>query len=386
MAENKAVVSDKGIKSIKQGHFWIYKSDIIDIKYNGVQPVYVYDTRRHFMGTAFYSPRSQIAMRILTENKIDDISNYIGEAIFKSLKYREELGLNGDCYRIIHSEADGLPGLIVDRYNDTIVFQTLTEPAEQCKEVIIKALIEIPQIKQIFEKNDTKTREIEGLPLIARTVYGEDRKYTISSENHRFFYVDFYESQKTSEFLDQKINRKKVGDIANGRVLDLFCYHSWFGCNLERYDSLVAVDSSSQALSISRINLAINGIRNFELVERNVFDLLKDYDRGNVEFDTIILDPPGFIKNRRHFSEGYRGYKEINLRAMKILNSGGILATFSCSYYMTDSEFIQMLREAAGDAKVEFEIVEYLRQSPDHRETLGFPESHYLKGYLLRKV
>lgn len=386
MVVNKAVISDRAAKRVEEGHFWVYRSDIIDIKFNGTQPMYLYDRKRHFLGTALYSPRSQIALRICRRSEVDDITDYIRSAIFESVKYRDSLHLDGDCYRIVHSEADGLPGLVVDRYADTVVFQTLTEPMEGFKDIIVKNLSDLTQIRQIFEKNTTRSREIEGLPSIMRTVYGEDRGHTFCCENHRFFYVDFYDSQKTSEFLDQKINRRLVGEMAKGSVLDLFCYHSWFGCNLSGAEDIIAVDSSSQALNISRINFSLNGLYRFTLLEKNVFDLLREYDISRKRFDTIILDPPGFIKSRSHFSYGYNGYKEINLRAMKILNSGGILITFSCSYYMSDSEFLKMLREAASDARSDLETIKYLHQSPDHREVLGFPESHYLKGYILRKL
>lgn len=384
--KNKVIISDKGRERILSGHKWIFKSDILEDKSDNSDVVILYDKKRHILGTALYSRESQIALRLISNEEVDNIETHIENSILKAADYRKSLSLIGDCFRIIHSEADNLPGLIVDRYSDTVVFQILTRPMEHLKDIVIKKIKDIFNPVQIFEKNDTTTRQIEKLPNIVRTVYGKERDTLFCTENHLLFYIDLVESQKTSEFLDQKINRLIVGNKARGRVLDLFCYHGWFGCNLKEFESLTLVDSSQSALKIAQKNMILNNIREFQLCEENVFDLLREFDKKKERFDTIILDPPSFIKSKKDIKSGYAGYKEINLRAMKILNREGVLATFSCSYYMSDEEFLKMLRDAARDAKVEFTIEKYLTQSPDHREILGFPESHYLKGYLLRKV
>jgi len=385
MQNNSVIISDRGKKRILQGHKWVFKSDVIETTGIESNIVYVFDRKKKFFGTALYSADSQITLRLMSQREINDIDVYIEELLIAAKEFRSGLNLSGDCCRLVHSESDGLPGLIIDRYADTLVFQTLTRPMENLKEVIIDKSIEIFKPLQIFEKNDTKTRNIEHLPLAIRTVYGTDRTNLLCTENHRVFYIDLVESQKTGEFLDQKINRQIVGRYAKGRILDLFSYHGWFGCNIENYDEIISVDTSETALRISETNFSLNNRREYRFINENVFDLLRDMERRGEVFDTIILDPPGFIKNKRQFKEGYAGYKEINLRAMKLLRSGGILATFSCSYYMNDEEFRSMVVDAASDTRCEFVILEYLRQSPDHRELLGFPESHYLKGLLIKK-
>lgn len=384
--KNKVIISNRGRERILSGHRWVYSSDIVKMSDLQGELVYLYDQKRHFLGSALYSKDSQIALRLIDREEVSDIDHHIEKSLVKAKEYRDRLALSGDTFRIVHSESDNLPGLIIDKYADTIVFMTLTQPMESLKEIIIKKIVDIFKPTQIFEKNDSKTRTIEKLPLIVRTVYGKDLKDLFCTENHKIFFVDLVNSQKTSEYLDQKINRAIVGRYAKGRILDLFCYHSWFGCNVNDYDEIIAVDSSLMALQISEKNFELNNRKRFITLEKNVFDYLREMEKREERFDTIILDPPGFIKSNKDFESGYRGYKEINLRAMKILKRGGILATFSCSYYMSDEDFLNMLREAASDAHIEFVIKEYLRQSPDHKEILGFPESHYLKGYILEKV
>ncbi|MGC8927454.1 MAG: class I SAM-dependent rRNA methyltransferase [Myxococcota bacterium] len=384
--KNRVIISNKGRDRILRGHRWVYSSEIIKMTEIKSDLVYIFDQKRHFIGSALYSKDSQIALRLIDRDEITDINAHIERSLLLAGEYRERLALSGDCLRIVHSESDNLPGLIVDKYADTIVFMTLTRPMENLKEIIVKKIAEIFNPLQIFEKNDSKTRAIERLPESVKTVHGKERKELFCTENHHIFFVDLYNSQKTSEYLDQKINRAVVGRYARGRVLDLFCYHSWFGCNINNYEEIISVDSSQIALEISERNKALNNKSRFHTVEANVFDYLRGLERRGERFDTIILDPPGFIRSSRDFESGYRGYKEINLRAMKILSKGGILATFSCSYYMSDEDFSRMIRDAATDAGVEFVIKEYLRQSPDHREILGFPESHYLKGFILEKI
>ncbi len=384
--KNKVVISEKGKERILSGHKWIYRSDIIEPPSKESDVVFLYDRSRHFLGTALFSRDSQISLRIISRDEITDIARHIEDSLISALKYRNTLMLNGDCMRIVHSESDNLPGLIVDKYADTIVFQTLTRPMENLKDIIIKKIADILSPYQIFEKNDSSTRGIERLPEIVKTVYGGARENLFCTENHRIFYIDLINSQKTSEFLDQKINRSLVFRYAFGRVLDLFSYHSWFGCNIDNYDELVCVDSSEAAIEISKKNLEINNKYNYKTKVENVFDFLRDMDKRGEKVDTIVLDPPGFIKSKKDKSSGYAGYKEINLRAMRILKKGGVLATFSCSYYMSDEEFLRMIIDAAYDTRAEFIINEFLRQSPDHREILGFPESHYLKGYILTRI
>jgi 23S rRNA (cytosine1962-C5)-methyltransferase len=386
MGRNRAIISEKGKKRIVGGHRWVFKSDITNYSEIESDLVYVFDSKNRFVGTALFSKDSQIALRFISFEEITDLEHYIESAIVEAQNFRDGLKLSGDCYRIVHSESDGLPGLIVDRYSDTIVFQTLTRPMENLKDVIIKKIRDVLNPLQIFEKNDTKTRNVEGLPLLSRTVYGTDRRGLFCTENHHIFYVDLVESQKTGEFLDQKINRAIVNRYSKGRVLDLFCYHGWFGCNIKDYEEIISVDTSEPALRIAERNFVLNNRSRYKLLPENVFDFLRTMESRGELFDTIILDPPGFIKSKSQFKQGYGGYKEINLRAMKILRKGGILATFSCSYYMNDEEFKKMVMDAAIDTKSEFVILEHLRQSPDHRELLLFPESHYLKGLLLRKV
>ncbi|MCX7945247.1 MAG: class I SAM-dependent rRNA methyltransferase [Deltaproteobacteria bacterium] len=383
---NKVIVSDRGRHRVLSGHKWIFRSDILEDNSNNSDIVFLFDKRKQFLGTALYSKNSQISLRVISENEIGDIEEYIQNSLVSSYKYRETLGLIGDCMRIVNSESDGLPGLIIDKYADTIVFQVLIHPMENLKNVLIKKIIDVLEPVQVFEKNDSGARKVEQLPEIVGTVYGKDRQNLYCSENHLTFYIDLVNSQKTSEFLDQKINRLIIGRKGFGRVLDLFCYHGWFGCNLRNYDELILVDTSSNALKIAEKNLIINQKKNFKLIELNVFDFLRELEKRGERFDTIILDPPSFIKNKKDIKRGYAGYKEINLRAMKILKKNGIMATFSCSYHMSDEEFQMMLRDAATDAKAEFIIKEYLRQSPDHKEILGFSESHYLKGFILEKI
>jgi 23S rRNA (cytosine1962-C5)-methyltransferase len=378
----KVKVSPRGATRLKSGHVWVYRSDILSA--DGVQPgslVAVTDQRGKPLGTALYSSTSQIAIRLISPDPITDLPALLRERIENAINYRESLVRETDAYRVIFSEADSLPGLIVDRYNDILSLQILTQAMDstRVRETIISHLAERFHPASIIERTDPRVRELETLaPRASALLYG-DRSATTFTMNSVRFHFDALAGQKTGAFLDQRENYAAAASYAKGEALDVFCYQGGFALHLSPGCSQVTgVDSSRPALETADQNATLNG-RDIDWIEANAFDLLKDYAAANRRYDTVVLDPPAFAKSKRDLEAAMRGYKELNLRALKMLRPGGTLVTCSCSYHVNQDSFLETLGAASLDARRSLRLIEVRGQAKDHPILLNIPETAYLK-------
>lgn len=387
-----AVISPKGAARVRAGHLWIYRSDVTKRpKAETGAIVRVHDPRGRFQGLAHFGAESEITLRLLTTADVTVDRDFWRARLQAAYAWRQRVVSDTDAYRLVHAEGDGLPGLIVDRYGDCFSLQTLTRGMETLKQTWLELLVELFQPRLIVERNDAKVRQLEGLPLInsvLHTAPGVDRDnlpgLTIT-ENGLRFAIDLLGGQKTGAFLDQRENRAAVLRYARGRGLDCFSFHGSFALHLARAcDHVTALDISEPAIERARHNAELNGLSNVEFAATNVFDRLRDYEDVGEKFDTIVLDPPAFAKNRGAVEAAMRGYKEINLRALKLLRPGGILITCSCSYHVSEELFQAVLTEAARDAGRLVQVIEKRTQSRDHPHLLTVPETLYLKCLILR--
>lgn len=321
----KIKISSRGAKRIKDGHVWVYRSDVAAA--DGVAPgavVQVCDERGKFLGTAFYSSASQIAIRLISREMVKDVNTLLRERVRSAIAYRERFVRDTDAYRVVFSEADFLPGLIVDRYNDLLSFQVLTQAtdAESLRETVLAQLTEQLHPAAIAEKVEAKIRELEQLPGRNSGLVQGDKGSTVFSMNGVQFHYDVKEGQKTGAFLDQRENYAAAAQYARGEALDVFCYHGGFALHLAKAGCKVSgVDSSRPALEVADRNATLNG-REIEWVEGNAFDVLRDYAKSGQRYDAVVLDPPAFAKSKRDLDAALRGYKELNLRALKMLRPG----------------------------------------------------------------
>jgi 23S rRNA (cytosine1962-C5)-methyltransferase len=379
-------VSPRGASRLKAGHVWVYRSDILSA--NDVPPgslTAVTDQRGKPLGTALYSSSSQIAIRMIADEPVKDFPALLRERVAAALAYREKIVRDTDAYRIIFSEGDFLPGLIVDRYNDILSIQILTQAmdADPVRQILISELTERLHPASIVERVDPRVRELETLPPRESALLQGDKHSTIITMNGVQFHHDALAGQKTGAFLDQRENYAAAASYAHGDALDVFCYQGGFALHfLPRCASVTAVDSSRPALEIADQNAALNrGEKHPEIewIEANAFDLLKDYATSNRRYDTVVLDPPAFAKTKRDLDAALRGYKELNLRALKMLRPGGILVSCSCSYHISSFNFLEMLASAALDAHRSLRLIEVRGQAKDHPILLSVPETAYLK-------
>ena len=375
-------VSPRGASRLKDGHVWVYRSDIVSA--DGVPAgsvVSVVDHRGQILGTALYSSSSQIALRLISHVPVADFAALLRQRVADAIAYREPIIHNTNAYRVIFSEADFVPGLIVDRYNDILSMQILTQAmdAEAVRAVSTSELTERLHPASIVERVDPRVRQLENLPPRPSVLVQGERTSTIFAMNGVQFHFDALEGQKTGAFLDQRENYAASAQYAHGEALDVFCYQGGFALHLARRCSRVAgVDSSRPALEVADQNAALNG-HEIEWIEANAFDLLKDYSASGHRYDTIVLDPPAFAKTKRDLDAALRGYKELNLRALKMLRPGGILVTCSCSYHVGPTDFLEMLADAACDAHRNLRLAEVHGQAKDHPILLNVPETAYLK-------
>ena len=375
-------VSPRGTTRLKEGHVWVYRSDIVSA--DGATPgslVCVSDHRGKLLGTAFYSSSSQIAIRMISPDLVTDFPALLRQRIAAAIAYRESLVRNTDAYRVIFSEADFLPGLIVDRYADIFSLQILTQgmDADPVRQTLLSELTTRLQPTSVIERVDPRVRELEALPPRATGPLQGQKTATTFTMNDVQFRYDAQEGQKTGAFLDQRENYAATAQYARGDALDVFCYQGGFALHLAPHCSHVTgVDSSRPALEVADQNAALNS-REIEWIEANAFDLLKDYSSSDRRYDTIVLDPPAFAKSRRDLDAALRGYKELNLRALKMLRTGGTLITCSCSYHVSQSNFLEVLADAALDAHRTVRLIEVRGQAKDHPVLLNIPETAYLK-------
>ena len=375
-------ISPRGANRLKSGHVWVYRSDIISA--DGIAPgsvVAVSDQRGKALGTALYSSSSQIAIRMISREPVTDFPALLRERISNAIAYRNALVRDTDAYRVIFSEADFLPGLIVDRYNDILSLQILTQALDDIpvRETAVSQLAKELSPASIIERVDPRVRELESLPTRESGLLHGEKTATIFTMNGVKFRFEALEGQKTGAFLDQRENYAAAAQYAKGEGLDVFCYQGGFALHLARVCSHVtAVDSSRPALEVADQNANLNR-QDIEWIEANAFDLLKDYASSDHRYDTIVLDPPAFAKSKRDLDAALRGYKELNLRALKMLRPGGILVTCSCSYHVDQSSFLEMLASAALDSHQTLRVLEVKGQAKDHPILLNVPETAYLK-------
>ena len=380
MTEGSVVISSRGIERLRSGHLWVYRSDVRSAKAEAGAIVRVTDERGRFQGRAFYSDKSQIAIRLITHKDVPADRAFFTERIRRAAAYRKIVVENTDAFRLVYGEADYLPSLVVDRYGDYLVMQTLSQSTERLKPLLVEILAELFSPKGILERNDPKVRLLEGLEQSVSVLHGEVPEDVLAQENGITFAYDLRKGQKTGSFLDQRENHQAARRYASGEVLDCFSYQGGFALTVAgACEHVEAIDMAGAALSVSRRNQKLNSIENVTFREGNSFDILKEYDEVGRKFQMVILDPPAFAKNRDSLPAAQRGYKEINLRALKLLKPGGFLVTCSCSYHLSEPLFLQILAEAAIDARRSVVVVDRRTQAQDHPILLTMPETHYLK-------
>ena len=380
-------ISPRGEERIRNGHPWIYRSDVVEVDAAGGDTVRVTSARGRPIGYALYSDRSEIAIRLLTkQNEAPTIETW-RERIAAAIAYRATLRIDATAYRLVHGEGDRLPSLIVDRYGDYLVVQTLSQGTDRMLPQIVELLVSIAQPTGILARNDPKVRALEGLEQKVEVFYGTVPESIEVREGRVSYEVDPYRGQKTGLFLDQRENREAAARYARGRLLDAFSYNGGFGLALAPLcDRVLAVDISEEAVARIGANAARNELKNVEARAMNVFDELRELERGGERFDTIVLDPPAFAKNKAAVRKALSGYKEINLRALKLLEPGGFLITCTCSYNVREADFADVLASAAVDAHADVTVVEKRTQSRDHPILMTVPETYYLKCFILRKL
>jgi 23S rRNA (cytosine1962-C5)-methyltransferase len=380
------VISSRGEERLQSGHPWIYRADVANVHAGAGDIVQIRSPRGRTLGSALYSDRSQIALRLLSYGDAPADLALIRRRLESAIAFRRSLAIDASAYRLVHGEADLLPSLIVDRYGDYLVVQTLSQGMDRLLPALTPMLAELLQPRGILARNDPRARVLEGLEQRVEVVAGDLPESVTVTETGIEYDVDLRRGQKTGLFLDQRENRAAAAAYARGRLLDCFSYNGGFALVLGRScDDTIAIDVSEDAVTRIRQNAARNGVA-VDARVGNVFDELRGLDRLGERFDTIVLDPPAFAKNKAAVSNARAGYKEINLRALKLLNPGGTLITCSCSYHVNEAAFAEIVYEAAVDAQVHVTVVEKRMQGRDHPVLLGVPETYYLKCFILRKL
>ena len=385
LTQGSVVISPRGVERIRAGHLWIYKSDVREAHAEPGAIVRVTDERARFHGWAFYSDKSQISIRLLTREDAPVGREFFIERLRQAADYRKRVVENSEAYRLVYSEGDLLPSIIIDRYGDYLVLQTLSQGAERVKSLLVELLVELFAPKGILERNDPRVRLLEGLDQRIGVLHGDVPPEIVVRENGVSFLSDLAKGQKTGSFLDQRENHLAARRYASGNVLDCFSYHGGFALTIaDRCEHVESVEMAPAAIEIARRNRQLNSTSNVTFREGNTFDVLKEYYEVDRRFQMVILDPPAFAKNRDSVAAAHRGYKEINFRAMKLLDPGGFLLTCSCSYHITEPLFLQILAESAIDARRNITVCERRTQAQDHPILLTMPETHYLKCMIVR--
>ncbi len=380
-------INRRGEERVRSGHPWIYKSDVTKIDAHGGDIVGVTGTRGRTLGRALYSDRSEIALRFVTLDAAPVDASVWRRRLSQAIHFRESLDLNADAYRLVHGEADLLPSLVIDRYGDYLVLQALSQGVDRLVSALTPMLVELVRPAGILARNDPRVRLLEGLEQRVDVLYGTVPDQIEVREGNVSYIVDPYRGQKTGLFLDQRENRVAAAKYARGRLLDAFSYNGGFALALApRCDEVLAIDISEDAVARIAANAQRNGVSNVQARAMNVFDELRELEHRGERFDTIVLDPPAFAKNKASVTKALSGYKEINLRALKILSPGGFLITCSCSYNVSEGDFADLLAAAAADAHAQISVVEKRMQGRDHPVLITVPETFYLKCFILRKL
>jgi 23S rRNA (cytosine1962-C5)-methyltransferase len=381
-----AVVSSRGARRWQDGHPWIFKSDVVSPPAAAAGAATVRDAQGRTLGTALWSPASEISLRMVDHAADVALDGaWWGGRIGAAIARRQGiLDADTNACRLVHGEGDGLPSLVVDRYDRYLVVQLLSAGLEAYRGAIVDALATLTDAAGILARNDASVRTREGLAKAVEPLRGSVPE-TLEVREHGVRYLAApHTGQKTGAFLDQREARVLIGGVARGRALDVFSYHGSFALHVaRRAEHVRAVDASGAALARVAANASLNGLVNIEPVEADAFDFLRAEERAGARYDTIVLDPPAFAKNRASLAGAIRGYRDINLRAMKLLAPGGMLYTASCSYHLTKPDFLAMLREAAAHAGRRMILRALTGQPADHPELLTVPETGYLKGALL---
>jgi 23S rRNA (cytosine1962-C5)-methyltransferase len=389
----KVIVNERAAKRLRQGHVWVYASDVLND--TGAQPgalVHVIGPREKLLGSAIYSSSSQIKLRLLGREALgpeDALLHLLTQRLGEAISYRQKIVHGSDACRLVFSEADRLPGLIIDRYNDVFTIQVLTQAwaRPERMQAIVAGLKRLAGAENIVERADARIRELEQLPEMESSLVHGSKSSTVFCMNGVRFHYDALGGQKTGAFLDQRENYAAAARYALGEALDVCTYQGGFALHLARVcEKVTAVDISREVLEVAEQNEQLNAgalTSEIEWIEGNAFDLMKDYASAGKEYDAIVLDPPAFAKSKKHLESALRGYKELNLRALKMLRPGGVLVTCSCSFAVSEEDFLSVLTEAAQDAHRSVRILEKRTQAMDHPILLGVPETYYLKCLVL---
>jgi 23S rRNA (cytosine1962-C5)-methyltransferase len=380
------VISTRGEERLRSGHPWIYRTDVADSRAAAGDIVQVRSARGRALGSALFSDRSQITLRMLAYG--DEIADaaLVKRRIESAIAFRASLDIDATAYRLVHGEGDLLPSLVIDRYGDYLVVQALSQGMDRLLPTIVPMLDDALHPRGILARNDPRARLLEGLEQRVEVLAGEIPDRVGVTEAGIAYDVDLRRGQKTGLFLDQRENRVAAAAYARGRLLDCFCYNGGFALVLgRRCAETIAFDVSEEAIARVKENAATNGVA-VDARVGNVFDELRGLERLGQRFDTIVLDPPAFAKNKAAVANATAGYKEINLRALRLLNPGGTLVTCSCSYNINEAAFAEIVYEASVDARAHVTVVEKRMQGRDHPVLLGVPETYYLKCFMLRKV
>lgn len=378
-------VSRKGAARLASGHPWIFSGDLAG--FPAAEPgaaVKLVDPSGRPLGTAHFSSASQISLRLLSEHVEEIGRSFYLRRIAAAAEYRKRVVENTDAWRVVYGEADLLPALVVDRYGDCLVMQALDQGMDAATEVIVDCLRELFAPRAVVLRNDAAVRARENLPLETRVAFGEAPGEVAVRMNGLTLYADLMRGQKTGIYLDQRENYLAAARYAHGRALDCFTSTGGFALHMAgRCEAVEAVDGSGAALETARRNAAANGIGNIEFRQADVFELLSSYAAARRRFSTVVLDPPAFAKSRRSVEGAARGYKDINLRALRLLGPGGVLVTCSCSHHLSEAALLELVAEAALDAGRRLRVVERRTQARDHPILLTVPETHYLKCLIL---
>ena len=380
-------ITKRGEERVQSGHPWVYRSDVANAKATAGETVRVTSPRGRALGDALFSDRSEISIRMLTRGDVRADRALWRSRLEQAIRFRQSLEIDATAYRLVHGEADLMPSLVVDRYGDYLVVQALSQGADRLLPDITSLLDELLSPAGILARNDPRVRLLEGLGQTVSVLSGEVPPVIEVREGRIEYAVDPYTGQKTGLFLDQRENRVAAAAYARGRALDAFSYNGGFALALAaKCSEVIAVDISEEAVARIRSNAQRNAITNVEAKAMNVFDELRELERRGERFDTIVLDPPAFAKSKAAIPKALSGYKEINLRALKLLAPGGYLVTCSCSYNVSEAAFADIIASAAVDARVDLAVVEKRMQARDHPVLMTVPETYYLKCFILRKL
>jgi len=388
MSLARVVVSKRGAERARAGHLWVYRSEVREVSSaTGGAVVSVTDPYGNFVGRALFSDKSEITLRLLTQEDEPIDRDWWRNRIRNAAARRQKISSLTNAHRMVFGESDLLPSLIIDRYQDVLVLQTLSQGTESVKKTLVELLVEEFSPAAIIERNDVRVREHEGLARTSGVLYGNSPDELEITQHGVRFLVAPLAGQKTGLFLDQRENHLAAAAVAYGRALDCFTFTGGFALHMAtRCENVVALDISAQAIAGAERNARLNGVANVHFREANVFDALREFESEGEQFDLVALDPPAFAKNRSSIKSGARGYKEINLRALKLLRQGGLLVSCTCSYHISEKSFLEILAAAANDAHRRIQILEKRMQASDHPMLLSMPETYYLKCIIARVI